>query len=208
MCNLFFLPPPFSQPYLPVRYHPNKEDQIHSLQPRSCEIGSCHGSHSHPHPFPHRKVGFPTSYSTEIGVQIRIPLNIPLPIPSQRGQCSRWLVSLKTAVPTHSNTTHWQTYIILSQELSTAFSAAIFFSWCSFCFMFGPSSFPSQSSIWSIFTYRIYMITPIAQQSTGRPYRWRPTTSGAERTIVEDQDCPQDRHMFLWTHYTLQWNFQ
>lgn len=85
VCNFFYLLPPFSQPYLPVRYHPNKEDQIHSLQPRSSEIGSCHDSHNRPHPFPHRRVGFLTGYSVEKGVQI---LHIPLQIPSQHGQCS------------------------------------------------------------------------------------------------------------------------
>lgn len=32
------------------------------------------------------------------------------------------------------------------------------------------------------FTHRMYMMTPMAQQSTGRPYRCRPTTSGAANT--------------------------
>lgn len=32
-------------------------------------------------------------------------------------------------------------------------------------------------------THRMYMMTPMAQQSTGRPYRCRPTTSGAANSV-------------------------
>lgn len=34
------------------------------------------------------------------------------------------------------------------------------------------------------FTHRMYMMTPMAQQSTGRPYRCLPTTSGAKERKV------------------------
>lgn len=42
-----------------------------------------------------------------------------------------------------------------------------------------PSSHLTASLFAHLSTYRMYMMTPMAQQSTGRPYRCRPTTSGA-----------------------------
>lgn len=58
----FILPlPQFKEFYLLVRYHPNMEDQTRSHQPRFCGTGSCHGSHNHLHPSPHRRVGSLTS---------------------------------------------------------------------------------------------------------------------------------------------------
>lgn len=49
-------------------------------------------------------------------------------------------------------------------------------------------------------THRMYMMTPIAQQSTGRPYRCRPTTSGAagHRRVVGGQVLSRGPQQ-LWT---------
>lgn len=45
------------------------------------------------------------------------------------------------------------------------------------------STVPSCKPLCLPSTHKMYMMTPMAQQSTGRPYRCRPTTSGAANTV-------------------------